>query len=233
MLEHTTPATSSDDPAREIDAMKILVADDHALYRDGLRQIAQRLGEGAIVLEASDWASALEVIDAHPDIALAMVDLNMPGKESFAGLAAVIDHAETIPVVVVSASGSPVDMKRTLDAGAMGYISKSETTAVMYNALQLVLSGGIYVPPGMIQPAAAGRRQGDSALPFGLTPKQYEVLKELIEGKSNKEIARALDLSPVTVKAHVGAIFKSLQVTNRAQAIRASQESGMRTAAHC
>ena len=198
--------------------MKILVADDHDLFREGMRHILVQLADQVEVLEAYDWQSALAQVAQNPDLAL--IDLNMPGMESFAGLEAFLVLAETVPVVVVSGSENLVHMKRSLDAGVMGYISKSEHSPVVLSALRLVLSGGIYVPPKLVQPHVQGQPNHAGSLPFGLTPRQYDVLKMLLQGKSNKEIAEEFDLSTVTVKAHIGAIFKSLQVVNRAEAIR-------------
>ena len=198
--------------------MKILVADDHDLFREGLRHILLQLADHVELLEAYDWQSALAQVAQNPDLAL--IDLNMPGMESFAGLEAFLALAETVPVVVVSGSENLVDMKRSLDAGVMGYIAKSEHSPVVLSALRLVLSGGIYVPPKLVQPHVHGQPNHSGSLPFGLTPRQYDVLKMLLQGKSNKEIAQEFDLSTVTVKAHIGAIFKSLQVVNRAEAIK-------------
>lgn len=201
--------------------MKILIADDHALYRKGMRDLLQRLDAGAIeILEAHDWQTALARMAEHPDSALAVIDLHMPGMEAFAGLRAFLDRGETVPVVVMSASESPLDMKRALDAGAMGYIAKSETAAVMSGALRLVLAGGIYVPPKLIQSASLAQPARSNGIPFGLTPRQYDVLNLLVQDKSNKAIAQELKMSDRTVKAHLGAIFKALGVSNRQQAIK-------------
>ncbi|MGV8933747.1 MAG: response regulator transcription factor [Gallionellaceae bacterium] len=199
--------------------MKILVADDHDLFRKGMHHVLEQLADHVEILEAFDWQSALTLVTQNPD--LAIIDLNMPGMESFSGLDAFLRLAETVPVVVISGSENLVDMRRSLDAGVMGYIAKSEHSPIVLSALRLVLSGGIYVPPKLVQPATAGQANQSHTLPFGLTPRQYEVLQMLLQGKSNKEIAQALILSTITVKAHIGAIFKTLRVDNRAQAIRA------------
>lgn len=209
--------------------MKILIADDHALFREGLRQIVQPLAEEADILEAHDWQTALAHVAQEPDMALALMDLGMPGMEAFTGLKTFLDRAETVPVVVISASESVLDMKRALDAGAMGYVAKSEARPVMLSALRLVLSGGIYVPPRLVQSPLSNQSDRDSTQPFGLTPRQFEVLNALVQGKSNKQIARDLNLSGATVKAHVGAIFKTLNVNNRLQAIRMAENVGMRS----
>ena len=200
--------------------MKILVADDHALFREGLRQVVHQLADEVIMLEAHNWKTALALGAQHPNCALALIDFNMPGMESGAGLKAFLQQVVTVPVVVVSASESMIDMKSVLDAGAMGYLAKSEATPVVLGALRLVLSGGVYVPPRLIQSPVSGSAAKCGALPFGLTPKQFEVLQIMVQGKSNKEIAHDFNLSEATVKAHIGAIFKALKVSNRLQAIR-------------
>lgn len=208
--------------------MKILVADDHDLFREGMRRLVLQLADDVEVLEAHDWPNTLQVVEAYPDLTLALVDLNMPEMKSFEGLEALLARAETIPVVIVSASESLVDMKRVLDSGAMGYIPKSEAAQVMLNALRLILAGGFYVPLRLVQSPPAVSSNSKSVLPFGLTPRQYDVLKVMLQGKTNKEIARELNLSDVTVKTHLGAIFKALNVTNRAQATRVVENTSRR-----
>lgn len=204
--------------------MKILIADDHMLFRKALRQVAVQLGDDVMVLEAGDWNEALEMVKHSRDISLALLDLKMPGMQEFDGLNSFVKFAGTAPVVVVSASESVFDMQRVFNAGAMGFIAKNETLDVFLSALRLVLSGGFYVPQKLIQqPVHIELKQKNRASLFGLTPRQLEVLKVMLQGKSNKEIATELSLSEVTVKVHISAIFKSLNVTNRLQAIKIAQ----------
>ena len=165
--------------------MKILIADDHALFREALSQVVQQLGDEVSVLEAHDWQSTLALGRQNPDLALALIDLNMPEMVAFSGLEAFIQCAETVPVVIISASESVFDMQHAFDAGAMGFIEKSESTAVLLSALRLVLAGGVYIPRKLIHPHASGHQEREGALPFGLTPRQLEVLKAMMQGKSN------------------------------------------------
>lgn len=210
--------------------MKILIADDHTLFREGLRHVALQLGAEISILEAHDWQTLLAIGSQNPDIALALIDLNMPGMEAFSGLAEFFHCAETVPVVVVSASESVFDMQRSFDAGAVGFIAKSETTPVILGALRLVLSGGVYVPRKLIhQPASVQHERNGATLPFGLTPRQFEVLKALMQGKSNKEIASEFNLSVVTVKVHLSAIFKALNVHDRLQATQLVHNLGLKS----
>lgn len=203
--------------------MKILIADDHALFREALRQIVQKLEDDVTVLEAFDWQTAVALGKQNMDIALALIDLKMPGMQEFVGLETFFKAAATTPVVVVSASESVFDMRRVFNAGAKGFIAKNEPMDVFLSALRLVLSGGFYVPQKLIQQPASAGVKPDGVSPFELTPRQMEVLKALILGKSNKEIASELSLSEVTVKVHITAIFKSLRVSNRRQAIQFAQ----------
>ena len=209
--------------------MKILIADDHALFRSGMSQAVQQFaatGSEVHVVEAANWQSATLVLKQHPDLALALVDLNMPGMSSHEGLKGLLEAAETVPVVVVSSSDNLLDMKQSLDAGAMGFVCKHEPSQLLIGALRLVLAGGVYVPPILLQLSAKKNLKGSEQLPFGLTPRQYDVLKALVTGKSNQEIADSLTLSEATIKAHLGAIYRTLQVSSRREAIRTVTAAG-------
>ncbi len=211
---------------------RILIADDHALIRDGIRGQLRGLGSEVTTVEARDWTETLAAAAAHPDLELALVDLRMPGKEGFAALAELLRTNPGLPVLVLSASEDVQDMRAVLRLGAMGYVSKSEPAAIMLGAIRLVLDGGMYVPPALAGPGFDGQvasHQPDPAL--GLTARQLEVLRLIVEGKSNKEIARALHLAHATVKVHLAAIFRALQVENRTQAAIAAERLGLHRAA--
>lgn len=197
--------------------MKIIFADDHTLFRESLRHVLEQLADGVALLEAGNHQGMMALADGHPDADLALVDLGMPGQDGLAAVAALAAKHPTLPVVVLSGNDDPDCMDRALRSGASGFIPKSETTAVMLSALRLILSGGIYVPPALMQ-----HGRPSSALPngSGLTPRQRDVLQGLNEGHSNKEIGRRLQMSEATVKAHITAIFRALGVSNRLQAVR-------------
>lgn len=206
--------------------MKILIADDHALYRGALAQVARQLAEDVTTVEAHDWDSAIQQARQQPDLGLAVLDLTMPGMDSFEGLQLFIELSQFIPVVVVSGSENVQDMRRALDLGAMGYIAKSESTPILLTALGLVLSGGIYIPPRLLQTKLSSPAKPSGPTQRELTPQQVKVLRAITQGKSNKEIAQEMGLSVATVKAHTGAIFKTLNVTRRYDAIRAAEDLG-------
>jgi two-component system nitrate/nitrite response regulator NarL len=210
--------------------MKILIADDHALFRDGVRQLLQQLGDDVVVAEAEGCSQMLAAIEADSDLRLVLLDLCMPGQDGFTALDTLARSYPTLPIVVLSASESPADMRRALSSGAMGYIPKSANAAVILNALRLVLAGGIYVPPALL----AGERRAPAEAPSSarkLTPRQIDVLDRVIEGKPNKIIAAELSVSEATVKAHISAVFTALNVTNRTMAARVAARFGLRTCA--
>ncbi len=203
--------------------MKVLVADDHALVRSGLRVQLVALDDDATVVEAADWPQAFEAA-RDPSLDLALIDLSMPGREGGQALGELLREHPALPVIVVSASESVDDMRRALTAGAMGFLSKRDPTAVLLAAIRLVLEGGVYVPP-----ALAGLRDRGGAGPVApvLTERQLEVLRWVMEGKSNQEIADLLHVSRATVKVHLAAAFRALDVTSRTQAAVAAERLGL------
>ncbi|MEO5375751.1 MAG: response regulator transcription factor [Alphaproteobacteria bacterium] len=200
--------------------MKVLIADDHPLVRSGMRAVLNDFDPDMVVVEAVDFPQVLARVEQHPDLTLVLLDLNMPGSERFSGVAALVERCPTVPVVVLAGSEDPADVRGALDRGAAGYIPKSSSTAVILTALRLVLAGGVYVPPAALH---AGAAESPPAPPPPahdlLTERQVEVLALMRQGKSNKEIARALGIAESTVKAHVSVILKALNVTSRAKAV--------------
>jgi len=210
--------------------MKVLLVDDHVLIREALRGVLTELRGDACVLEAADCRQTRQLVEQHHDLDLILLDLTLPDGDGFSVLAELRERYPSIAVVVLSASDDRGDMARALDIGALGYIPKTTTREVMQGALRLVFSGGVYVPPELLtsggpspQYSAPRQTAGDPAraLPpdHGLTARQLEVLALLMQGKSNKAIARMLDLAEPTVKNHITAIFKALDVSSRTEAV--------------
>jgi DNA-binding NarL/FixJ family response regulator len=219
------------------DCLKILIADDHELVREGLKLTLQQFPTVQSIMEAADAGEVRRVLAGHPDVDLVILDLHMPGSSRMELLESVCCSHPDIPVVVLSASESPRVMQRAIDRGAAGFIPKSAANNVLIAALQLVLSGGMYIPSEMIgEPmdkrsaiqvnTAAGARRSTSIRPE-LTDRQIDVLELLSEGASNKAIAKQLGLSEHTVKIHLSAIFKALGVNNRTEAAIACREMGL------
>jgi DNA-binding NarL/FixJ family response regulator len=166
----------------------------------------------------------MRLIEQHPDLHLILLDLNLPDRDGLAALSDLRKHHATISIVVLSAFHDRETILRVLELGALGFIPKSSPREVMANALRLILSGGIYVPPEALaraEPSVAAAAPGRRVMPadLGLTERQMEVLALMMQGKSNKAICRILDTAEPTVKHHVTAILKALKVTNRTEAV--------------
>jgi DNA-binding NarL/FixJ family response regulator len=206
--------------------MKTLLADDHPLMREGVRQVLAQLENGVEILDAHDYPSLFAVAAAHGDLDLALVDLNMPGLVGMQGISQFRHRFPDIPLVVLSASELPHDIRSALEAGALGYIPKATPTDDMLLALRQVLAGDIYVPacldPGEATGAAPTADSGTSVLD-GFTARQREVARLLGHGFTNKAIGSMLGMSENTVKVHVAGIFRALGVSNRTEAVVAMQ----------
>jgi DNA-binding NarL/FixJ family response regulator len=203
--------------------MKTLLADDHPLMREGVRQVLSQLEPPVEIIDAHDYPSLFAQTALHADLDLALVDLNMPGFVGTQGIAQYRNRFPDIPLVVLSASESPHDIRSALEAGALGYIPKAASTATMLAALRQVLAGDIYVPAclgdshaGLHTVAAADFAALQHS---GLTARQLEVARLLAQGCANKAIAGMLSMSESTVKVHIAAIFRAFGVTNRTEAV--------------
>ncbi len=215
--------------------MRIVLADDHGLIRDGIKPFLFELGEGVTVLEAADFDAALALAEEREAPDLVLLDLKMPGMNGFSGLEAMTRRFPSVPVVIMSGYFDRKDVLGALDSGAAGYIPKTMSGPAMLNALRLILSGEKYLPSSAFSddgnggnaprpevPAAGVKNESLSAL----TAREMEILKLLIEGKTNKQIARDLDLQEITIKIHVRNVYRKINASNRAQAVSIALRSG-------
>jgi DNA-binding NarL/FixJ family response regulator len=200
--------------------VRILMVDDHPLFRSGIAGVIAELAATVETTEASSCEKALGLLAAGREFALILLDLNLPGMDGMTGLARLRDAAPATPVVVLSATEDSRKIKQAIAAGAKGYVPKSAGRDILLNALRLVLSGGVYLPINIMEsPAPASTEQ--------LTPRQREVLQWLVRGKSNKEIADLLGMAENAVRVHVAAIFRYLDVKNRTEAGYAATRRGL------
>jgi DNA-binding NarL/FixJ family response regulator len=216
--------------------MKILVVDDHSLIREALRGVLRDLEDNVFVLEAADCRQTIELAEQHADLDLVLLDLTLPDRDGFSLLAELRERYPAVAVVVLSAMDQRGNVLRALDLGVLGFIPKNASRDVMLRALQLVRSGGVYIPPQVLlheerAPAPSmlnrcGIPPATSPADIGLTGRQLDVLGLMMRGKSNKAIGRALDLAEPTVKNHVTAIMKALKVANRTEAVIVVGELG-------
>jgi DNA-binding NarL/FixJ family response regulator len=218
--------------------MKVLLIDDHPLILSALQGVIQGLGSHVSVVGVAGARGAREALAAEPGFDLVLLDLRLGDADGFELLVELRNGWPAVPVVVVSASDRSADVIRAIDLGAMGFVPKRASNETLTEALHVVMSGGIYVPPmtmggigesttpqGESAPHASqadANETGAKALAaFKLTPRQTDVLGLLLRGQSNKLIARELDLSVETVKDHVAAVLRALGVNSRTQAVLA------------
>lgn len=213
--------------------MQILLADDHAMVRDGLVPFLERLQPGTSVIEAGGFADALAAARAASDLSLAILDLYMPGMDGLAGLAAMRAEFPALPIVILSGSTKPEDALQAIEHGASGFVPKTMRGETILGVLRLVLSGEKYIPPFLFDyrenaPQQAAQAQPDPSSPLAhLTPRERDILEMIVDGAPNKIIARELKLQEVTVKAHLRNMFRKLNVANRTEAARIALMSGM------
>ncbi len=208
----------TDDSAKT--GVLIAIADDHPIMRAALRTALQALGPATRFVEASDAQSTLALVAERSDIDLLLMDLNMPGARGLDAVRSVRQRAPLVPLAVVSAEQQPGTASVLLALGVAGYIPKSDPSDVIVGAVRLMLAGGVYMPPHLLRDQQAGPLPG---IPPGLTARQFDVLRLLAQGKPNKLIARELGVTEGTVKVHLLAVFRTLDVRNRTSAVIAAR----------
>ncbi|WP_430474561.1 response regulator [Thalassospira lucentensis] len=221
--------------------MRILLADDHDLVREALSLLFQQYFDDCEVAEAGALDPALDLIVENNTFDLVMLDLRMPGMNGLEGLKRALDKvASSTFVVLLSGTYRSEDVRHAIEAGAHGFIPKTLRGQALANAVQLVLAGDKYLPSSILNDLGDGKGGGDGdsrmAGGFGnegdfarLTPREREVLALLSEGRPNKDIARHLDLREITVKYHLKNIYRKLNVSNRAQAVKMALEDMARS----
>lgn len=212
--------------------MKLILADDHTLFRDGLALLLKAHCADSEVWEGDGLDAALAVAQAHPDADFALLDLHMPGMEGVQGIRRFVELHPTLPLIILTGAEDPQQIQSVLSAGASGFIPKSSTPAVMLSAIQLVRSGGTYIPPQFLSTASGSAHTLPSAhirerAQTQLTDRQMQVLRLLAAGKPNKAICRELNIEEGTVKAHIATVFRVLDVANRTEAASVARTIGL------
>jgi DNA-binding NarL/FixJ family response regulator len=222
--------------------MRLLLVDDHALFREGVAMLLRSLDPEVEIFEAGSCEVALDLVQQGEQLDIVLMDLQLPGASGLTAIRLLRSHYPDLPVVAVSSSEDKQTVLETLDAGAMGFVPKSSTSAVLKAALQLIMSKGIYLPASIfladmaVGPGAARsdhvlegpNRRSVTPEKLGLTPRQADVLFRILQGKSAKVISKELGLSSSTVKVHTTAVLRALNVTTRTQAVVAAGKIGMR-----
>jgi DNA-binding NarL/FixJ family response regulator len=208
---------------------KIIIADDHPLFREALKLALAQALPGGTAFEVDTVDTLLAALNEHPDVDLLLLDLGMPGAHGFSALVQARAHYPSVPVVVISGREDAGLAQRTLAHGAAAFIAKSASLPTIIDALQTILQGGVWSPP---EPRSVASARGNSVPPdeadaarrvASLTPQQFRVMSMLCSGQSNKRIALQLAVSEATVKAHMTAILEKMGAENRTQAVLVAQ----------
>ena len=201
----------------------IMIVDDHALFRTGMKMILTQVGEAAGITEASSIKEAFDFNESGVDVIL--LDIHMPGLNGIDGIKPIRDKFSKVPIIILSASSELRDMQKAKELGASGFMNKAALAEEMVSSISQVLEGKTCFPDDV----NSTEYKAKASLSSALTPRQIEVLIYLCEGKSNKLIARELEMSENTVRVHVSAILSTLGAVNRSEAILIAQREGITT----
>jgi len=212
--------------------MKLILADDHTLFRNGLALLLKAHCADCEIWEGDGLDAALAEAQAHPDADVALLDLHMPGMDGVQGIRRFVELNPALPLIILTGAEDPQQIQEVLSAGASGFIPKSSTPAVMQSAIKLVLSGGTYIPPQLLSSASVSAHTPASSTireraQTQLTDRQMQVLRLLAAGKPNKVICRELNIEEGTVKAHIATVFRVLDVANRTEAASVARAIGL------
>ena len=204
---------------------KILIADDHPLFRDAITNVLNNKFTDICTLNCEDLESALALVEENPDLDLILLDLNMPGMDGLNGIVKLRNNYPDIPVVIISAEENKSVVLQAVTYGAVGFITKSSDSSQIAEALQQIMNGQVYLPPDVIRSSTEPRQRDqknmdiDPKLIASLSRRQLLVFERMAKGESNKQIAYELNIAETTVKSHVSAILHRLKVHNRIQAV--------------
>ena len=207
--------------------MKILIADDHALFRDGLSLYLEKLEPEIVIAQAGSYAQMFKLLDSDSNTDFVFFDYEMPDLPWAQALDNLKKISPKTSFVVISGAEDNRTIKSILTAGAKGYIPKRSDSKVLNSALRLILDGGTYVPPNLIENISQTAPNEKDKSIKNLTQRQSQVLDLIAQGKSNKQIAFDMGVSESTVKLHINALLRSLHVSNRTQAVITAQKLGI------
>ena len=215
--------------------MEILFADDHGLVREGIRPFLETLDSEVNVLEAANLQEAIRLASESDSLDLAILDLHMPGMDGLEGIRKLAAECPDVPIVILSGDVGKREVLKAIEYGASGYLPKTLSGKSLLSALRLVLTGETYVPASVFVnddemregPTTPLRQSVPPDNPLSkLSKREWEVLGHLINGKTNKEIGRELDLQEITIKIHVRNAYRKMGATNRADAVRIALKNG-------
>ena len=206
--------------------MKILIADDHALFRDELASRLEEINPDIVLMQAPSFSQSLKIIEKEPDLDMMIVDLDMPDMHWEESIEQLRQKSKNINIVVISASEDMRKIRKIMTNGIKGYIPKRLEPKIMLKALKIIVEGGIYMPSAFAENNYTININSNCRSKT-LTNRQSQVLDLIAEGKSNKQIAYEMGVSEATVKLHINALLRSLKVNNRTQAVVTAQKMGL------
>ncbi len=209
--------------------MKVLIADEQSLFRDGLTLRLKEINQNIDILQSSSLTEMLQILSAEPNTDILILDIDLAGFSAEETIKNIQNISPSAKIIAISSSEDVHNIKNILSLGAKGYIPKRSDSNILSGALKLILDGGTYIPPIMLKTDSISKSTSPTLPPLkkNLTNRQSQVLDLIAQGKSNKQIAYDMGVSEATVKLHINALLRSLKVNNRTQAVITAQKMGL------
>ena len=209
--------------------MKVLIADEQSLFRDGLTLRLKEINQNIDILQSSSLTETLQILSAEPNTDILILDIDLAGFSAEETIKNIQNISPSAKIIAISSSEDVHNIKNILSLGAKGYIPKRSDSNILSGALKLILDGGTYIPPIMLKTDSISKSTSPTLPPLkkNLTNRQSQVLDLIAQGKSNKQIAYDMGVSEATVKLHINALLRSLKVNNRTQAVITAQKMGL------
>lgn len=207
--------------------MKVLITDEQSLFRDGLSLRLRQIKEDVEIIQSSDLAEMQKILNKDKDIDFLIIDIDMADSNGLETINKIKQTNPNVKIITISSSEDTKNIKKILSLDVKGYIPKKLDSNILSGALRLILDGGTYIPPAMLNASPCTNITGTITLKKNLTNRQSQVLDLIAQGKSNKQIAYDMGVSEATVKLHINALLRSLKVNNRTQAVITAQKMGL------
>ena len=209
--------------------MKVLIADEQSLFRDGLTLRLKEINQNIDILQSSSLTEMLQILSSEPNTDILILDIDLAGFSAEETIKNIQNISPSAKIIAISSSEDVHNIKNILSLGAKGYIPKRSDSNILSGALKLILDGGTYIPPVMLKTDSISKSTSPTLPPLkkNLTNRQSQVLDLIAQGKSNKQIAYDMGVSEATVKLHINALLRSLKVNNRTQAVITAQKMGL------
>lgn len=207
--------------------MKVLITDEQSLFRDGLSLRLKQINQDISILQSSSLLEMQQTLSSEPDTDILILDIDLADTNAEDVINKIKNTLPSIKIIAISSSEKTKDIKKILSLGVKGYIPKRSDSNILSGALKLILDGGTYIPPAMLENTSDNKTTPAYPLKKNLTNRQSQVLDLIAQGKSNKQIAYDMGVSEATVKLHINALLRSLKVNNRTQAVITAQKMGL------